>query len=66
MILCLQRSCQSLRFLFRCKRYEDYRVPDLQLDLFAVYIYHACPKLNSNGEIVYRLKALVCELQQQT
>jgi hypothetical protein len=42
-----------------------HRVPDLQLDLFAVNVDHACAKLDANGKIVDRLKPLVRELQQQ-
>ena len=42
-----------------------HRVPNLQLDLFAVNVDHACAKLDANGEIVNRLKPLVRKLQQQ-
>ena len=43
-----------------------YRVPYLKLDLLAVYVYHACPELHPDSEVMYRLEALVCELQKKT
>ncbi len=42
-----------------------HRVPNLQLDLLVVNVDHACTKLNTNCEVVHRLKALVGELKQQ-
>lgn len=42
-----------------------HRVPDLQLDLLAIYVDHARPKLHANSEVVHWLEPLVCELQQQ-
>ena len=42
-----------------------HRVPYLQLDLLSINVDHACAKLHADGEVVHRLEALVCELQQQ-
>lgn len=42
-----------------------HRVPYLQLDLLVVDGDEASPELNSDREVVDRLEALVCELQQQ-
>lgn len=42
------------------------RIPYLQLDLFPVNGDHPRPKLHPDGQIVDRLEALVCELQQDT
>lgn len=44
---------------------EPYRVPDLQLDLLCVNVDHAGTELDSDGEVVHRLEALVRELQEQ-
>ena len=52
--------------LIWCCRYQlAYRVPDLELDLFAIYVNHARPKLDANGQVMDRLKAFICELQKQ-
>lgn len=40
-------------------------VPNLELDVLIVDGDHARPKLHANCEVVYRLEALVCELQQK-
>ena len=42
-----------------------YCVPDLQLDLLAINGDHACAKLHADCQVVDRLEALVCKLQQQ-
>lgn len=42
-----------------------HRVPYLQLDLLVVDGDEASPELNSDRQVVDRLEALVCELQQQ-
>ena len=39
-----------------------YRVPDLQLDLFALNVDHTRPKFHTNGEVMHRLESLVGEL----
>ena len=43
-----------------------YRVPDLELDLFAVYCDVTGPEFDADCKVVDGLEALVCELQQQT
>ena len=43
-----------------------YRIPDLELDLFAVYCGHTSPEFDADCKVVDGLEALVCELQQQT
>jgi hypothetical protein len=42
-----------------------YRVPDLELDLLAVYLNHTSSKLHTNGQVMHRLESLVRKLQQQ-
>jgi hypothetical protein len=42
-----------------------HRVPNLQLDLLLVYVDHARPELDADGQVVHRLEALVGELQEQ-
>ena len=41
-------------------------VPNLELNLFAIYLNHACSKLHTDCEIMDGLKSLVCELKKQT
>lgn len=48
--------------LLGCGWAASHRVPDLQLDLLAVYVDHACAKLNTDCQVVHGLEALVCEL----
>jgi hypothetical protein len=43
-----------------------YRVPNLQLDHFAVNLDWARSELHSDGEVVLRSEPLVRELKQQT
>jgi hypothetical protein len=57
-----QHMCQSS--WSTCK--SAHRVPNLQLDLLAVDVYHPSAELNANGQVVHWLKALVSELEQQT
>jgi hypothetical protein len=42
------------------------RIPDLKLNLFAVNVHHSCPELNTDGQIMDRLKSFVSELEQKT
>lgn len=42
-----------------------HRVPNLQLDLLPVNVYHASTELHSNGEVMDRLEALVGELEEE-
>lgn len=58
------RSRAEQRFFHRAG-YRAHRVPDLQLDLFAIDVYHTSPKLHTNGQVMDRLKPLVRELQKQ-
>jgi len=44
---------------------RTHRIPDLELDLFVVCLDHARTELNPDGEVVYRLEALVGELKQE-
>lgn len=44
---------------------ETHRVPDLELDLFAVYVDHPCPEFNPNSQVMYRLKPFVSKLKQK-
>lgn len=44
----------------------SHRVPDLELNLFAIDVNHASPKLYPDSEVVNRLKSLVSELQEET
>ena len=37
-------------------------VPNLELDLFAIDINHARSELNTNCQVMHRLKPFVCEL----
>ena len=46
-------------------KFRAHRVPNLQLDLFAVNVYHTSPKLHTNGQVMDRLKPLVRELQKK-
>jgi hypothetical protein len=41
------------------------RVPDLKFDELVVQVDHSSTKLNSNGQVVYRLETFVCKLQEQ-
>ena len=43
-----------------------HRVPDLQLDLFALDVDHPGAELDTNGEIMNWLKPFISELKQQT
>ena len=43
-----------------------HRVPDLQLDLFALDVDHPGAELNTNREIMNWLKPFISELKQQT
>jgi hypothetical protein len=45
---------------------HTYRVPNLKLDWLAVNCNHPCPKFHTDGQIMDRLKPLICELQEQT
>jgi hypothetical protein len=42
---------------------STYCVPDLKLNRFVVNSDHPCSKLHTNGQIMHKLKALVCELE---
>ncbi len=44
---------------------SSHRVPDLELDLLAINVDHACAKLHADCQVMHWLEALVCELQQQ-
>ena len=44
----------------------NYRIPNLQFDLFTINGYHASTEFHTNGEIMHRLKSFVCELKQET
>jgi hypothetical protein len=44
---------------------RTHRVPYLQLDLLSINGDHARAKLHADGQVMHRLEALVCELQQQ-
>eukprot|EP00983_Pelagomonas_calceolata_P090111 1157380-Pelagomonas_calceolata.AAC.12 len=61
-----ERASLAQRQNAACHAPRTHRVPDLQLNLLAVDVDHAGPKLYTNGEVVHGLEALVCELQQQT
>jgi hypothetical protein len=41
-----------------------HRIPNLQLDLLAINVDHACTKLHADCQIMYWLEPFVCELQQ--
>ena len=49
----------------KCGEAQTYRVPNLKLDCLIVDLHSTRPKLDTNGEIVRRLKPLVSELQQE-
>lgn len=63
-----ERTCGTaiVRASNRPKGFLSRRVPDLQLDLLVLQVDHASTKLDTNRQVVDRLKSLVCELQQQT
>lgn len=42
-----------------------YCVPNLQLDLLAIDVNHASPKLHTNGQVMNRLKSFVCKLEEE-
>lgn len=40
-------------------------VPDLEFDLFVVDCDHARTEFDTDGEVMYGLESLVCELEQE-
>ena len=44
---------------------NTHRIPDLQFDLSIVNRDHPRAELHADGQVMDRLEALVCELQQQ-
>ena len=42
-----------------------YGIPDLKFDLLSLDVDHASAELDSDGEVVHGLEALVCELEKQ-